>query len=154
VRALGLLAQRKVVRATTIVGDGPEREKLQQLASGLPVNFVVGLKTGKPFAELLAAHRYLVLPSDRNETFGLVVLEGIAAGCTAIGSNHGGVPEAVGPCGALFPAGDIDALAELLINPPVIPGFDRLAAEHLAPFHPRKVAQEYLELFERALSRR
>jgi len=88
------------------------------------------------------------------ETFGLVVLEGIAAGCTAIGSNHGGVPEAVGPCGALFPAGNIDALAELLINPPVIPGFDRLAEEHLAPFHPRKVAQEYLELFERALSRR
>jgi len=41
-----------------------------------------------------------------------------------------------------------------LTNPPVIPGFDRLAAEHLAPFHPRKVAQEYLQLFERALSRR
>ena len=152
VRALALLAQRKVVRTATIVGDGPEREKLQQLASGLPVNFVVGLQTGKPFAELLAGHRYLVLPSDRNETFGLVVLEGIAAGCTAIGSNHGGVPEAVGPCGALFPAGNVDALAELLINPPVIPGFDRLAAEHLAPFHPRKVAQEYLQLFERALS--
>jgi glycosyltransferase involved in cell wall biosynthesis len=153
VRALALLAQRKVVRTATIVGDGPEREKLQQLAAGLPVNFV-GLQTGKPFAELLAEHRYLVLPSDRNETFGLVVLEGIAAGCTAIGSDHGGVPEAVGPCGALFAAGDVDALAELLINPPVIPDFDRLAAEHLAPFDPQKVAQEYLQLFERALSGR
>jgi glycogen(starch) synthase len=150
-RALALLAQRKAVRTTTIVGDGPEREKLQKLASGLPVNFVVGLQTDKPFAELVATHRYLVLPSDRNETFGLVVLEGIAAGCVVIGSDHGGIPEAVGPCGALFPAGDVGALAELLINPPMIADFERVAVEHLAPFHPRKVAQEYLQLFEQAL---
>jgi hypothetical protein len=54
---------------------------------------------------------------------------------------------------ALFPAKDINALAELLINPPVIPCFDRLAAEHLARFHLQKVALEYLQLFERALSR-
>ena len=154
VHALALLAQRKVVRTATIVGDGPEREKLQQLASALPVNFVVGLQTGRAFAELLAAHRYLVLPSDRNETFGLVVLEGIAAGCVVIGSDHGGIPEAVGPCGALFPAGDVDALAELLINPPMISDFERVAVEHLAPFHPERVAQEYLELFGQALRRR
>ena len=29
-----------------------------------------------------------------------------------------------------------------------------LAAEHLAPFHPRRVAQEYLQLFELRLSYR
>ena len=152
-RALALSARRGVIRSATIVGEGPERQRLEKLADGLPVAFV-GARTGRAVAELLAAHRYLVLPSARNETFGLVALEAIAAGCVVIGSDHGGIPEAIGPCGVIFPAGDVDALAEFLIHPPAIPDFDRSAALHLVPYHPERVAREYLGLFEKELHRR
>jgi glycosyltransferase involved in cell wall biosynthesis len=149
-RALALSAEHGVVRSATIVGKGPERANLERLAADLPIQFV-GAETGQALAELLAAHRFLVLPSVRNETFGLVALEAIAAGCVVIGSDHGGIPEAIGPCGAIFPAGDAGALAELLICPPLIPDFARLAGQHLAPYRPRSVAREYLQLFEKAL---
>jgi glycosyltransferase involved in cell wall biosynthesis len=152
-RALTRSAESGVERAATIVGEGADRARLEQLADGLPVRFV-GTQTGRALAELLAAHRYLVLPSSRNETFGLVVVEAIAAGCIAIGSDHGGIPEAIGPCGALFPPGDVAALAKLLMRPPIIPDFDQLAAQHLAPYHPERVAREYLGLFEKELGSR
>jgi glycogen(starch) synthase len=128
---------RGVERSATIVGEGEERRRLEQLGRGLPIRFV-GTQTGRELAELLSAHRWLVLPSTRNETFGIVALEAIAAGCRVIGSDHGGIPEAIGSCGAIFPAGDVEALAELLMC-------------HLAPFRPENVAQEYLALFEKAL---
>jgi glycogen synthase len=149
-RALALCAQRGVILSATIVGDGPERQRLETLADGLPIAFV-GTRTGRALAEQLVAHRYLVLPSVRNETFGLVVPEAIAAGCVVIGSDHGGIPEAIGPCGVIYPAGDVVALTKLLMYPPKIPDFNRLAAQHLAPYHPERVAREYLRLFERAL---
>jgi glycogen synthase len=151
--ALTLSAQRGVTRTATIVGEGPERQRLEKLADGLPITFL-GARTGQVLAEALAAHRYLVLPSARNETFGLVALEAIAAGCMVIGSDHGGVPEAIGPCGVIFPAGDVHALAEFLMHPPAIPDFDRLATQHLAPYHPERVAREYLGLFEKELGAR
>lgn len=149
-RALALSSQRGVIRSATIVGEGPERQGLEKLAAGLSITFV-GARTGRALAELLGAHPYLVLPSARNETFGLVALEAIAAGCVVIGSDLGGIPEAIGLCGAIFPAGDAGALAELLMRPPVISDFARLAEQHLAPYHPGRVAQEYLQLFEQAL---
>ena len=35
--------------------------------------------------------------------FGVVALEGIACGCVIVGSEGGGLEEAIGPCGVTFP---------------------------------------------------
>jgi glycosyltransferase involved in cell wall biosynthesis len=97
----------------------------------------------------------MVVPSIWAEPFGVVALEGLAAGCAVAASSGGGLPDAVGPCGVLFPNGDAKELAaalkELLVNPA---RRQKLLAErdrHLEQFRPETVAKRYLEVFESAL---
>ena len=55
-----------------------------------------------------------MLPSVRMESFGIVLLEGMAAGCVAVASALPGPAEVVGDAGLDFPPGDVDALARIL----------------------------------------
>jgi glycosyltransferase involved in cell wall biosynthesis len=59
----------------------------------------------------------LVLPS-RNESFGMVVPEALAAGLPAVVSDRAGVVELIeeGRNGWVVPAGDVDALAERMLR--------------------------------------
>ena len=85
-----------------------------------------------------------------NEAFGVVALEGIACGCVVVGSEKGGLPEAIGPCGATFPAGDTKLLAamvrDVLRSRVAIEQFRAGAAQHLAFHSADAAAQRYLEL--------
>ncbi|MCE7080670.1 glycosyltransferase [Streptomyces sp. ST2-7A] len=62
-----------------LAGEGPERDRLRRLAADLGVADRVLLPGSLPAAELLAAADVLVSPSPA-ETFGLAVLEAVAAG--------------------------------------------------------------------------
>ncbi len=104
-----------------IVGDGPRRFFLQQRARALGISGRVhftGSVDHAALARLLREARALVLPSlDAGETFGLVQLEAMAAGCAVIASDLPtgvagvGVPEQT----ALLTApGDVAALAMAL----------------------------------------
>lgn len=112
-QALSLLPGRRL----TIVGDGPEASALPWRAEewkvGDRVTFT-GPKRGEELARLMNAHRILVVPSHWAEPFGIVALEGAASGCTVVASDHGGLPEAVGPCGCVFASGDAQALARAI----------------------------------------
>ncbi len=140
----------------TVVGDGPERATLEAMAQRLGVASQVtflGIQTGETLVRILNEHRIMVVPSLLAEPFGVVALEGIACGCTIVGSEGGGLPDAIGPCGVLFPNGDADALADQL-GRVLIDGDlrDRLragAAEHLAAHSPQRIAAKYLEMFEK-----
>lgn len=114
-----------------ILGDGPQRSYLQQLASDLGVSERVhffGAVDEDAKWSMLAAADALVLPSRElpdgaYEGFGIVLLEGSAAGCVAIGSRSGGIPDAVadGRAGRLFEPGDASDLADAItwvINDP------------------------------------
>src|SRR4029077_21091288 len=57
-----------------VVGDGPERARLQQQYPGAPFT---GYKFGDELASFLAAADVMVFPS-RTDTFGLVNLEAMA----------------------------------------------------------------------------
>lgn len=102
-----------------IVGDGHERNNLKALASELgltSVNFH-GSVTDKELADLYSQAHTLVLPSKRKaEAFGLVLLEGMAAGCVPIASDLPGVSDVVSTSGYTFPLGDSEALAGLLCD--------------------------------------
>jgi glycogen synthase len=142
----------------TVIGDGPERPALEAQAARLgiaPQITFAGTRTGEELVELLNRHRILVVPSRYHEPFGVVALEGIACGCAVVGSDGGGLPEAIGPCGRTFPNGDAGALAallaELLASPAALSALLQQAPEHLAGHSSGTVARAYLAAIEGAV---
>lgn len=158
-RCLAMLKMEGICPTFTIIGDGPEAPTLKQLTVELglagQVTFLGAMREGR--GKELARHKVMVVPSVWAEPFGVVALEGIAAGCAVAASAGGGLPDAVGPCGLLFPNGDAEALVatlkELLTKAALR---EKLMAEresHLAQFTPETVAKRYLEVFESAVCR-
>jgi glycosyltransferase involved in cell wall biosynthesis len=113
----------------TLLGSGPEEARLRKLSEQLGADAVFLGHQGKDaLAGVLQSARAVVLPSECNENAPLAVLEAYAAGRPVIGSSMGGIPELVreGETGALFPAGDVAALAAALDR------FARLSSRQLS----------------------
>jgi glycosyltransferase involved in cell wall biosynthesis len=157
-RALGLLRERNLTPSLTVIGGGPEDAALRALSAelglGAQVNFA-GALAGAPLAAMLNRHRILVVPSRWAEPFGIVALEGIACGCVVIGSEQGGLPSAIGPCGCTVPNGDAPALAaaieRVLGDGQLQAQYRAGAAEHLARHTVPSVAAAYLAVFDKAV---
>lgn len=157
IRALALLKREGLTPSFTVVGDGPEMPALKQLTTELglsdQVDFLGTVREGR--GKIAARHKIMVVPSIWEEPFGVVALEGIAAGCAVVATRGGGLPKAVGPCGILFPNGDVAALATALKNLITSPSLrnELMAArdQHLRNFQPETVAMRYLEVFASAL---
>jgi len=122
-----------------VVGDGPLRAQLGALATQLGVAAAVRFLGALPHAEVLAeigAAQVLCLPSatapnGAEEGLGLVLLEAAASGRPVVGTDHGGIPEAVvdGVNGYLVPERDPAALADRLLALLADPGLgERLGA--------------------------
>jgi glycosyltransferase involved in cell wall biosynthesis len=145
-----------LIPALSIVGEGPERGPLEHLANELGVTSQVtfeGSRAGTALADTLNQHTLLIVPSVYEEPFGIVALEGIACGCFVIGSRAGGLPEAIGPCGATFPLGDAMALADVIYK--ALNESDwRNAHQQYAPAHLEKhrraaVAERFLSIINK-----
>jgi len=110
-RALALLPSHV---SLWIVGDGPERERLEQLAESLGVgDRTVFLGLCFDVCRYMQAADCLLCPSLWEEAAGLVILEAMASGLPVIASCVGGIPEFVksGQNGFLIAAGDYSAVA-------------------------------------------
>lgn len=139
----------------TIVGDGPEREKLQELSESLGLGGHIkfqGTLSGDQLVHCLNVHRYILIPSVWEEPFGNVALEGMACGCIPIVSDGGGLPDAVGKAGLVFKRGNladfVSCIREILINSTLKKQLLKAAANHLADHHPEQVSRRYLEVIE------
>jgi glycosyltransferase involved in cell wall biosynthesis len=157
--ALKLLKERGILFRCTITGEGPEKETLQHLSRQYGVEEQVtftGTVTGEDLIRLLNRHRIMVVPSRWKEPFGVVALEAIACGCVVVGSEGGGLPEAIGPCGMTFRSGDNRELAEklsfLLTHPQLLQQYQLHAAEHLSKHSARQIGEEYLRIFKQHTS--
>jgi glycosyltransferase involved in cell wall biosynthesis len=111
-------ARMKTPARLRIVGDGPERGRLARLCRRRGLDSRVTFRGHVPFAELAAEYRsagIFCLPS-RQEGFGIVLLEAMAAGLAVVAARAGAVPEIVmdGKTGVLVPPGDPETLAEAL----------------------------------------
>lgn len=76
----------------TIVGDGPERARLEHIAEGHDVTFVSGL-TDAELAVVMSRHTALLVPGI--EDYGMTPLEANYAGRPVVGRAEGGVAESV-----------------------------------------------------------
>ena len=160
VRALARLKERGLAPQLTVIGGGPEEQGLRQMSVDLGIADqmeFVGVKTDRELAAILNAHKILVVPSRWQEPFGIVALEGIACGCVIVGSEGGGLKDAIGACGVTFPNGDVetltDALADLLARPNKLVDFRANAEAHLSRHKTADVARAYLQVFEIAAQR-
>jgi len=124
-RAFAVVRQAVPGAELVIVGDGPLRSTLDDLAVELGVVSAVRFLGALPHPETLdwlGRSRLLCLPSvtaasGDQEGLGMVLLEAAASAKPVVGTDHGGIPEAVvdGATGFLVPERDPRALAERLI---------------------------------------
>jgi glycosyltransferase involved in cell wall biosynthesis len=121
---LGRLAPHRPQLRFVVVGDGPERARLERLAEQLGVpSFFLGHRPNEEVPDLLAAMDVLVC-SSRFEGMPLAVLEWMAAGKAIVASRVGGLPAILehGQEGVLVPPRDYAAFAqeiERLLDDPV-----------------------------------
>jgi glycosyltransferase involved in cell wall biosynthesis len=138
----------------TIVGDGPERVRLEQLIRARGLDGIVRLAGPVPRPELgpWFADAHAAVAPSRREGLGLAALDAIAAGRPVIATRVGGLPEAVreGEDGLLVTPEDPMALAEALSRLPL----PAPSARSLAGHHPEEVAAAHLTTYKRAMDAR
>lgn len=92
-----------------VIGDGPERSAMQELAEKLKLSSHVQF-AGKIAAPGLDAAfskvSVVVVPSLGGEVFGMVVAESMSRGLPVVASNLGSFAELLGDAGLLFRVGD------------------------------------------------
>ena len=102
-----------------IVGDGPDRPMMSALAAHLGVSQLIefrGRVEGLEKYRLMAGAHALLVPS-RFETFGMVAVEGLAAGAPVVGFDIGPLIEVARPGGArLVPQFDVGAFAQEVVD--------------------------------------
>lgn len=108
-------AMRRDGETACIVGDGPERERAERVATTLGVQAQLHFAGAIPDAgKLLAAFDLLVL-SSRTEGTPMVVLEAAQAGTPVVATPVGGLPALLGSDGGwLADAADVASLATML----------------------------------------
>ncbi len=93
-----------------VLGDGPQRARLEALAAhDTMIEFVGALDDVDKRAWLRRANA-LIAPATHGESFGLVLLEAMASEIVVVASDISGYREAVGSHGVLFAPGDEAAL--------------------------------------------
>jgi colanic acid/amylovoran biosynthesis glycosyltransferase len=124
-RAMRVVQARRPTTEFTIIGDGPLRAGLEELATQLHVKCrFLGAQSPATVREMLGKSRLLCLPSVTTsdghhvEGLGLVLLEAQAMGVPVVSTLHAGIPEAVadGVTGTLVPERDSERLAAAILQ--------------------------------------
>ena len=111
-----------------IAGKGPLEQRVRDAAARDPRIEYLGYIAGEEKLSALAGAGWLLLPSLWYENAPVTIVEAAAYGLGVVGSNIGAIPEFIeqGRTGALFEAGNPDALARMMIqlarSPSALPG--------------------------------
>lgn len=116
-RGFALARQQGLDARLRIVGSGPLQADLQRLTADLAAQNAVAFQPFAPSKELAMIFQQswaMLLPTQCEEAFGIVVAEAMGCGCPVIASAHGGPPEVVADTGLLVPAADPAAWARAM----------------------------------------
>ncbi len=97
-----------------IVGDGPQRRRLEALAANDERILFAGALGDAQKREWLRRANVVVAPATRGESFGLVLLEAMASESVVVASDIAGYREATGGFAVLFAPGDSSALEQAI----------------------------------------
>jgi glycosyltransferase involved in cell wall biosynthesis len=157
ITAFALLSSTVPEASLYIVGNGPERSKLEGQAAasgcGHKIHFTGFIKD--PRSYLFAADIFVL--ASHQEAFGLVLAEAREAKCAIVASDVGGIREALddGEAGILIPARQprvlANALALLLGNGHELDRWQTRAAENLGWLVARRAASETLDVYRDAI---
>jgi len=152
-RSAKLVRKRVPEARFLVVGDGPQREKLQKLARELSLADAVHfLGTRNDVAELLSLVDVVLLTSHA-EANPVSIMEAMASEKPVVATRVGSVPETVlhGETGYLAPPGDAEQIAdrvvELFADPQRAKQMGRAGREHVvAHWSVERMVQGYQEL--------
>jgi glycosyltransferase involved in cell wall biosynthesis len=97
-----------------IAGTGPLQDEVRAWAADRSDVRYVGLLDKAGCRSLTAQAAAVVVPSVWLETFGLVVVEAMAAGVPAVAADHGSLPELVAGTGLVHRPDDAGSLADAM----------------------------------------
>jgi N-acetyl-alpha-D-glucosaminyl L-malate synthase BshA len=148
----------KIPSKLLLVGDGPERQQLEQLCRDLHIcDNVRFLGKQESVEELLAVSDVFLLPSE-SESFGLAALEAMACEVPVISTNTGGIPEVNvhGVTGFLSNVGDVEDMAHhtinLLNNSTLLKTFKANALQQAQRFDLNIILPKYEDFYAQVLS--
>ena len=149
--------QKEIPSKLMMIGEGPEREKAEQLCTELNIeNKVVFLGNSNEVNKILCFSDLFLLPSE-TESFGLSALEAMASGVPVVSSNSGGLPEVNinGLSGFLSPVGDIKSMSQnaihILKNKTDLEIFKKGAKSTALKFDIHQIVPAYEEIYKTAL---
>lgn len=104
----------------TIIGEGPDRNRLEALCKELGISHAVRFTGQLPNREALAemaSAQFFVMPSHP-EGFGIVYLEAMASGCITLGTQGEGIADLIvnGENGFLVPPDDSHSIASVVMQ--------------------------------------
>jgi glycosyltransferase involved in cell wall biosynthesis len=138
-----------------IIGDGPNREKLESLAESLDVaDDVIFLGwQSNPFAILKQAELFIL--SSHFEGFGNVIVEAMVCGLPIVSTDCPSGPSEIlkdGKAGLLVPVKDSDSLAnaitKLLTDQQAYEEYSRKSLNRVNDFDVSLIAKEYLDFMK------
>ncbi len=151
--------RREVPARLLMVGDGPDRAKVEQLCRQHCICDSIAFVGSLPvIEEVLVGADVFLLPSE-SESFGLAALEALACEVPVVATAVGGVPEVVvdGECGYLCPMGDVECMAEatlrLLRDEPLRRAFGAAGRRRAVEvFAQDAIVARYRAIYERVLA--
>ena len=152
------IVRKQIPAKLLMVGDGPERHRLEELCRELDTCHLVSfLGKIKDTERVLAASDLFILPSE-SESFGLAALEAMAAKTPVISTNTGGIPEVNkdGVSGFLSNVGDVNSMAEntlkILSDDSTLEKFKEGAYQQAQKFDIESILPLYEQLYEKVIS--
>jgi len=140
-----------------LVGDGPERHKVEQLSRTLDscddIRFLGKLEMVE---EVLSVADLFMMPSE-SESFGLAALEAMACEVPVISSNVGGIPElnVQGVTGFLRDVGDIEGMTNdtlVVLDEKNLSKFKTNALNRAKEFELSMVLPKYEDYYSKVLA--
>lgn len=135
-----------------LAGTGPMESELKQMASK-NVEFLGHLNSEK-LEQAIKNSKFIVIPSQVYETFGLVALEAFAYGKTVIANNIGALPEIVknNETGILYNNDLAEKIDYLNNNQDKIVELEKNARNFAEQFTPEKHYEEILDIYNSLLT--